>query len=114
MIIYIKEVILMGINLADYYNEKNIELSEERIEELLVEYISKFPIEEEGFEVEINEFLSSSKSFNQRLLVKYTTIQSSNSQPLEYSKFPKGYIQNTDYSVKTKKINSLRDYEKVA
>ncbi|MFR0815292.1 MAG: hypothetical protein ACLSIL_12925 [Enterococcus casseliflavus] len=51
----------MGIKLADYYNEKNIELSEERIEELLVEYISKFPIEEEGFEVEINEFLSSFK-----------------------------------------------------
>lgn len=30
-----------GINLADHYNEKNIELSEERIEELLLVYVDQ-------------------------------------------------------------------------
>lgn len=50
----------MGIQLTDYYDNSNIQLSDERIEELLIQYLDEFADEQFIFNDEIKDFISSS------------------------------------------------------
>lgn len=50
----------MGIQLTDYYDNSNIQLSDERIEELLIQYLDEFDDEQFIFNDEIKDFILSS------------------------------------------------------
>lgn len=78
----------MGFKFSSYYNDDNIKLSDERIEELLIQYLEEFPIQESDiFDEEVKVFETTSPL----LQSKYTNTDcnnesSSNTMEVEYSK----------------------------
>lgn len=79
----------MGFKFSSFYNEHNIELSEERIEELLIQYLEE-NCSDNVFLDEINSFLNPACHFYQK---SYTSFSDNNKM---FNKIQKPYNKNSN------------------